>query len=552
MAYTAHGPVRQPDPERRVVHGEREEHRRRDPAAVPRHPPRGDRTPAADQEHAGTASEREAGSGQARRDARPADRSPPSAPPGAAATIAEATADTHAHPVRRPAWQGFESNGPTVGRRWTPLRTSRRRALSAPSPVPRAPPAGPPDQGDGRLVAPGPPAQLGTDRLVAQVPAEPTGARARPPGPPTAPHSVAITRPIVPRPASSLPMSCSRAPATNRPGGGGAERRRRHRRRATSMVCRWSAGPSRHHSVPFAAASQRARDPGEIVGAGRASRDHEPANRRTRWATLTCRSAVTLRAGWRAGGRRGRPGTAAPGRPPCTAGSWRSRRGRAVPGPPADRRRGRADGWRTSGAARGATADRRVPSGSARLLEDQPDVLATEPAPTPADEHRLGVGAPPTRSGWSSGPTPGSSQSTRRRRRRPAERHDPLLGPLAEHPGRSRRRGQVTEREPAQLRHPHAGGVEQLEHALDPDATTGSAPVTDVEQPDDLLLGQRLGQPGGHPGRLEIGRRVVGPPTVLQQEAMELTDDRDLASDAWPAPDRSHGARRRTTRAVGR
>ena len=73
---------------------------------------------------------------------------------------------------------------------------------------------------------------------------------------------------------------------------------------------------------------------------------------------------------------------------------------------------------------------------------------------------------------------------------------------------------EVAERQPAQLADAHARAVEQLEDGAVP-TVDGVVADHGVEQRRHLLLGERLGQPGGHPRCGDVGRGVgrrSGPP----------------------------------------
>ena len=117
----------------------------------------------------------------------------------------------------------------------------------------------------------------------------------------------------------------------------------------------------------------------------------------------------------------------------CTPASSRSTRGRAAPARRAGRRRGRAGGWRTSGAARAARAGRRRCRPARRTLDDRPGRLPAEPAAALVEEHRLGVVAATPRAGHQARPAAGR-EPRRRAPRRPARPNGTMrsLRPLAE------------------------------------------------------------------------------------------------------------------------
>ena len=127
--------------------------------------------------------------------------------------------------------------------------------------------------------------------------------------------------------------------------------------------------PPQHRLRGHRASAAPTRRPRPTAGATTARwRTGAPGGRRS-WGVDAVRrfwganSSVRARfclwkSGGRGGGRRGRPATGVPGSPWCTPGWSRSRRGRASPAPPAGRRRGRACGWRSCGAARAARSAR--------------------------------------------------------------------------------------------------------------------------------------------------------------------------------------------------
>ena len=154
-------------------------------------------------------------------------------------------------------------------------------------------------------------------------------------------------------------------------------------------------------------------------------------------------AALRLRAATRRpprarGGRPGRRGGAVPATPSCRSGWSTGWRGRAAPAPPGCRRRGRACGWRTSGAARGARACSPSPARIARVVDDLPARLTGEPPAPRVEEDR---DRPPPAAGAPArgGPDAGSRRAPTRAGRPIG--HDPLLAALAEAPARGRRRG---------------------------------------------------------------------------------------------------------------
>ncbi len=109
------------------------------------------------------------------------------------------------------------------------------------------------------------------------------------------------------------------------------------------------------------------------------------------------------------------------------------------------------------------------------------------------------------------------------------QRHHPLLAALApdqQHARIAPRRGQ---RQGDELGHPHPGGVEQLHQTgvaqavvLRPARALGR-----LDQPVDLLELSVFGRRLSTPGPLDLDRRIVGPPALLEGEAVELLDRRE-------------------------
>ena len=89
---------------------------------------------------------------------------------------------------------------------------------------------------------------------------------------------------------------------------------------------------------------------------------------------------------------------------------------------------------------------------------------------------------------------------------------------------------EVAERQPARLRDPRPGGVEQFEQGAVAQAG-GSVVGRGGEQGSDLVLRQRVGDAGGHPDAFDVGGRVVAPHAFLGQEAVQHPDRGDLAGD---------------------
>ena len=115
----------------------------------------------------------------------------------------------------------------------------------------------------------------------------------------------------------------------------------------------------------------------------------------------------------------------------------------------------------------------------------------------------------------------GASQSASAARRRAAERHDPLLGALAEAPAPappSRSRSPSDSPHSSEMRMPVPYSSSRMARSR---RCTGVGADDGVEQGADLVLVERLGQAGGHAGRGHVGGRVGGGRALVGEEAVE-------------------------------
>ena len=100
-----------------------------------------------------------------------------------------------------------------------------------------------------------------------------------------------------------------------------------------------------------------------------------------------------------------------------------------------------------------------------------------------------------------------TSQALEGRPGRPAQRDEPLLGPLAEHPEEAVVPLEVGQGQADHLGDPGPGPVEQLEER--PVAQVGRPGAADrIEQGQHLVLVEGLGQPPGQAGRAQVGGGV--------------------------------------------
>ena len=110
-----------------------------------------------------------------------------------------------------------------------------------------------------------------------------------------------------------------------------------------------------------------------------------------------------------------------------------------------------------------------------------------------------------------------------------AERHDTLLGPLADRAQEPGVEHQVLYLDPDQFGDAKTGRVEQLEHSGIAQAT-GSAAIGSTEKSVDLRRLQRIWQRAPELGRLQVLRRVALQMTLGDEEAEETANARQPPS----------------------
>ena len=166
------------------------------------------------------------------------------------------------------------------------------------------------------------------------------------------------------------------------------------------------------------------------------------------------------------------------------------------------------------GGARVAQHVRRQPVAEAGpvavLAHDRPRALAGQPPAPRVQEHRLGVAA--------AGPALGRElvrgrPATSQAAERVARRSRPIgtmrsLAPLPKARSRPPSRSMSAERQPDQLGDAQPGAVEHLEDGPVAAGDRRRRRRTASSRRVDLGLGERLGQPRGHPGHLDLGGRV--------------------------------------------
>ena len=169
--------------------------------------------------------------------------------------------------------------------------------------------------------------------------------------------------------------------------------------------------------------------------------------------------------------------------------------------------------------------------------DHQPGALAGQPAAPPVEEHGVGVAPALPLLGDQRRPAAGAEPVHERGDGVAADRHDPLLRPLAERPQQRRLEVDVAEPQAHQLRDPQPGPVEHLEDGPVAPGHAARRPADGGQQRLDLGLGQRLGKPGGHPGRLDVGAGVA---RIRPSSARNRCSDRaaTTARATWPAPAR--------------
>ena len=127
------------------------------------------------------------------------------------------------------------------------------------------------------------------------------------------------------------------------------------------------------------------------------------------------------------------------------------------------------------------------------------------------------------RSGASRGRPAGDSQCVEGRPGRAAQRDQPLLGPLAEHPEQAVVALEVGQGQADHLGDPGPGAVEQLEEG--PVAQVGGPGAAHrVEQAEHLVLVEGLGQAAGQAGRAQVGGGVAGDGPLPHQEPEQPTE----------------------------
>ena len=220
------------------------------------------------------------------------------------------------------------------------------------------------------------------------------------------------------------------------------------------------------------------------------------------------------------GGSPRRPSAGAPCSRACRSAWWPGWRGRAAPGRPAGRPRRRGGGWRRCGGGHGGgsgTAARR-----SRIRR-----TSRGPSRPPRRFTKTASGGPAMSSRPTLEPGPQGGDG------RVVDGDPALLGALAQHRDRAAAQVDVAAVEPAELRDPQAGGVEQLEHGQVAPverrrrrATSSSVPTSpDREDP---------GQPAAA-GRGPQGAGRVGAEATLPEQPGEVAAQRSrLAGDRGP------------------
>ena len=112
------------------------------------------------------------------------------------------------------------------------------------------------------------------------------------------------------------------------------------------------------------------------------------------------------------------------------------------------------------------------------------------------------------------------------------DRHPALLVALAQHGHGAAPQVDVAPVEPAELRHPQPGGVEQLEHGEVAPVQGGLG--ADVEQGGHLALGEHPGQAPAARGRAQGAGRVGAEATLPHQPGEVAAQRRRLAGDGGP------------------
>jgi hypothetical protein len=103
-----------------------------------------------------------------------------------------------------------------------------------------------------------------------------------------------------------------------------------------------------------------------------------------------------------------------------------------------------------------------------------------------------------------------------------ADRHEPLLVALADHPNEGAVEGDILEIQAEGLRDAKARRIEQLEeHAITQPRVARIVGPRRVEEALDLRDRQRLGKQAGHPRQVEVRRDVDIDETLAEREAIE-------------------------------